>query len=168
MEPIQTQNPNPSQPRPMLEFGEAIRICWKKFSDFKGRARRSEYWWWCLLCFIIYTATRLIGHILSLGDIFKMIAWLILIIPSLAAGTRRLHDTGRSGWWIVAEFVMAVIMWIMAFSVESLVYYSSAIWVIFYYIMFLLFLFVYIVVLYFSVLDSHKGENQYGPSPKYQ
>ena len=63
---------------------------------------------------------------------------------------------------------MAVIMWIMVFSVESLVYYSSAIWVIFYYIFLLLFLFVYIVVFYFSVLDSHKGENQYGPSPKYQ
>ena len=109
-----------------------------------------------------------IGKILSLGNIFTMIACLILFIPGLAVGTRRLHDTGRSGWWIVAEGVLTVIMWIMAFSVESLVYYSSAIWVIFYYIMFLLFLFVYIVVLYFSVLDSHKGENQYGPSPKYQ
>ena len=168
MEPVQAQNPNPSQPRPMLEFGEAISICWKKFSDFTGRARRSEYWWWCLLIHIIFTVTSFIGRILSLGDIVTIIAWLILVIPSMAVGTRRLHDTGRSGWWIVAEYVMAVIMWIMVFSVESLVYYSSAIWVIFYYIFLLLFLFVYIVVFYFSVLDSHKGENQYGPSPKYQ
>lgn len=53
-------------------------------------------------------------------------------------------------------------------SVESLVYYSSGIWLIFYYIVVLLILFVYIVVLYFKVLDSHKGENQYGPSPKYE
>ncbi len=168
MEPIQTQNPNPSQPRPMLEFGESLSICWMKYADFKGRARRSEYWWWCLLCFIICTVTRFIDQILSLGHIVTMIAWLILVIPSMAVGTRRLHDTGRSGWWIVAEFVMAVIMWIMVFSVESLVYYSSAIWIILYYIVVLLTFFVCFVILYFSVLDSHKGENQYGPSPKYQ
>ena len=168
MEPIQAQNPNPSQPRPMLEFGEAIRICWKKFSDFTGRARRSEYWWWCLLCVIINMVASFIGKILSLGNIFTMIACLILFIPGLAVGTRRLHDTGRSGWWIVAEGVLTVIMWIMAYSVKSMVYYGSTIWIIFYYIVLLLFLFVYIVVLYFSVLDSHKGENQYGPSPKYQ
>ena len=151
----------------MLEFGEAISICWKKYADFKGRARRSEYWWWCLFASIIFTATRFIDQMLSIGHITKLIAWLILIIPGLAVGTRRLHDTGRSGWWIVAESIMIGIMWIMAYSIESS-FSCSYIWYIFYCIVVLLSLFVVGAILYFSVLDSHKGENLYGPSPKYQ
>ena len=59
-------------------------------------------------------------------------------------------------------------MWIILFSVETLVSHSSAIWFIFYYIVILLLFIVFGAILYFSVLDSHKGENQYGPSPKYQ
>ena len=168
MEPTQTQNPNPVQPRPMLEFGEALIICWKNYADFKGRARRSEYWWWRLLCFIIFTVTSFIGQILSVGHFVTFIAWVILFIPSMAVGTRRLHDTGRSGWWIFAEAVLTLFMWIILFSVETLVSHSSAIWFIIYYIVILLLFIVFGAILYFSVLDSHKGENQYGPSPKYQ
>ena len=76
-----------------MTFQESIKICFSKYADFSGRASRSEYWWFFL--FII-----LVGAIIStlsnkLGGVF----YLATLLPSLAAATRRLHDTSRSGWW---------------------------------------------------------------------
>ena len=70
-----------------IGFGDAIKICFNKFADFEGRGRRSEFWWW-------YLFTVLVGMVPYIG----WIASIVFIIPSLAAGARRLHDTGRSGW----------------------------------------------------------------------
>ena len=70
-----------------IGFGDAIKICFNKFADFEGRARRSEFWWW-------YLFTVLIGWIPYIG----WLASLVFLIPSWAVGARRLHDTGRSGW----------------------------------------------------------------------
>lgn len=75
-----------------VSFGDAIKICFNKYADFEGRARRSEYWWWCLFTFLVGLA---VGWIPVVGQI----ASLAFLIPSYAVGARRLHDTGRSGWW---------------------------------------------------------------------
>ena len=76
---------------PEMSFGDAIKICFNKYADFEGRGRRSEFWWWYLFTFIVGIA---VGWIPVLGWIASIALW----IPSLAAGARRLHDTGRSGW----------------------------------------------------------------------
>ncbi len=78
--------PSYNQPQE-IGFGDAIKICFNKFADFEGRGRRSEFWWW-------YLFTVLVGMVPYIG----WIASIVFIIPSLAAGARRLHDTGRSGW----------------------------------------------------------------------
>ena len=70
-----------------IGFGDAIKICFNKFADFEGRGRRSEFWWW-------YLFTVLVSMVPYIG----WLASIVFIIPSLAAGARRLHDTGRSGW----------------------------------------------------------------------
>jgi uncharacterized membrane protein YhaH (DUF805 family) len=71
-----------------MGFLEAIKTCFSKYATFSGRARRSEFWWFVLLNFIL-------GWI----PVINMIWGLVVLIPSIAVGVRRLHDTGRSGWW---------------------------------------------------------------------
>ena len=66
----------------------------KKYADFSGRARRKEYWMFILIYMVINVILALLGM-----DIISGIVALALLIPSLSIGARRLHDTGRSGWW---------------------------------------------------------------------
>lgn len=76
-----------------MDFITAIKTCFTKYFDFKGRARRSEYWWFVLLNVII--------------GCIPVIGWIsiLLIIPGLAVAVRRLHDIGRSGWWYLLMLV---------------------------------------------------------------
>lgn len=78
-------------------FGEAIKLGFKNYTNFSGRASRSEYWWWCLLSFIL-------GCI----PIVNIIYGLATIIPGIALCIRRLHDTGRSGWWLLLILIPLV------------------------------------------------------------
>lgn len=66
----------------------------KKYADFKGRARREEYWMFIL----VYVVISVILSILGL-EIISSLVGLALLIPSISIAARRLHDTGRSGWW---------------------------------------------------------------------
>ena len=66
----------------------------KKYADFTGRARREEYWMYIL----IYVVINVILAVLGL-DIISSLVGLALLIPSISIAARRLHDTGRSGWW---------------------------------------------------------------------
>ena len=78
-----------------MSFQESIRVCLSKYADFSGRASRSEYWWFFLFIVLVGVATSL------LSDLVSTIFLLGTLLPSLAAATRRLHDTQRSGWWQV-------------------------------------------------------------------
>ena len=77
-----------------MNFLQAIKTCFSKYATFSGRARRSEYWWFVLLNFVV-------GMIPVLNFIWGVVA----LIPSLAVCVRRLHDTGRSGWWLLLALV---------------------------------------------------------------
>ncbi len=80
-----------------MSFTESIKTCFQKYVDFSGRASRSEFWWFFLFTLvvnIILTFIPVIGRIVSLG----------LLLPSLAVGARRLHDTNRTGWWQLLYF----------------------------------------------------------------
>lgn len=66
----------------------------KKYADFTGRARRKEYWMFMLIYLIIQVVLSVLGL-----DLALMVLGLGLLVPSLSIGARRLHDTGRSGWW---------------------------------------------------------------------
>lgn len=71
---------------------------YKKYADFTGRARRKEFWMFVLFYFIFSIVLGIIDGIIGvqlLGLLFSLGS----LIPSLAIGARRLHDTGRSGWW---------------------------------------------------------------------
>lgn len=127
-----------------MNFTAGIRSFWSRFADFKGRSRRSEYWY--VQLFLVVTNLAVAGIDLALmdGDLDRFIAnggggivgliWIFAtIVPALAVLIRRLHDTGRTGWW----------------ALVGLVPFVGA-----------------IVLLVFTVSDSSNGENKYGTSPK--
>ena len=70
------------------------------YAQFEGRASRSEYWWFYLFTVLAGLAAD------ALGDTVGNIASLALFLPSLALAARRLHDTGRSGWWFLLIFTV--------------------------------------------------------------
>ncbi len=127
-----------------MNFTAAIRSFWSRFADFKGRSRRSEYWY--VQVFLVVTNLAVAGIDLALmdGDVDRFIAnggggivgliWIFAtIVPALAVLIRRLHDAGKTGWWALVGFIPLV----------------GA-----------------IVLLVFTVTDSSPGENKYGTSPK--
>jgi DNA-binding CsgD family transcriptional regulator len=76
-----------------LTFGDAVRTCLMKYADFTGRASRSEFWWFAL--FVVLVTAALTALFEAAGEV----ALIALLLPLLAAGTRRLRDAGHSGWW---------------------------------------------------------------------
>lgn len=127
-----------------MSFGTALKAFWSNYSNFKSRARRSEYWFIQLFLVITNVAVAAIDLALMNGDVDRFIAnggggivgliWILAtIVPAIAVLIRRLHDTNRSGWWALIGLVPLV----------------GA-----------------IVLLVFTVEDSNKGVNKYGASPK--
>ena len=73
----------------------------KKYAEFEGRARRKEYWMFILFYFIFTIAAVVLDEILGSEPVIYIVYGLVLILPTLAVTVRRLHDTDRSGWWIL-------------------------------------------------------------------
>jgi len=186
--------------RPMMGFIEAVKTCMSKYFTFTGRARRSEFWWFMLFITICSMAISFLTGIcvgmtdvdtlygVQLSTIISVLVSLFFVVPQLAAMTRRLHDTGRSGWWVaalallscayVASYVVVMMPLLgvletttspvalaealtdaMASSpIAATVMSFSA----------LPLIILGIVIFVFTLLDSKWNENKYGPSPKYQ
>jgi uncharacterized membrane protein YhaH (DUF805 family) len=89
-----------------MTFGESIRSCFSKYAEFGGRASRSEYWWWFLFNILASTATGIVSETLS--GLFSV----GVLLPSLAVGARRLHDTDRSAWFLLL-WLIPIIGWIV-------------------------------------------------------
>lgn len=85
-------NSNASKEGNSVTFFESIRICFTKYAEFNGRASQSEFWWFML--FVTLVASALVYLSQSLSNIFLI----AILLPLLAAGSRRLHDCGKSGW----------------------------------------------------------------------
>jgi uncharacterized membrane protein YhaH (DUF805 family) len=102
------------QPTPPggVTFGEAVQRVLSKYVDFSGRAPRSEYWWWVLAMFGAFFAVSFLAAVVTgdpdVADGLIGLLWLGTILPSIAVGVRRLHDTDRSGWWLLIGLVPLV------------------------------------------------------------
>ena len=105
----------------------------KKYAEFNGRARRKEYWMFFLFNVIISIVLGVIEAMVGGPGIVGGLYALAVLLPALGVTVRRLHDTGRTGWWILVGLIPFI---------------------------------GFIVLLVFMVLDSHPGDNEYGPNPK--
>ena len=92
-----------------MTFQESITKCMSNYTNFKGRASRSEYWWFYLFCLIVDRVFS-ISVALSLGyevaEMTSLLVNLILLVPFLAVSVRRLHDRNKSGWWLLIIFTI--------------------------------------------------------------
>ena len=86
----------------------------KKYAEFDGRARRKEYWMFVLFNAIISIGLQIVGALLGLKmfngqlDILGTLYSLVVLIPSIAVSIRRLHDIGKSGWWLLIAFIPCI------------------------------------------------------------
>ena len=88
-----------------MKFQTAIKSGFQNYANFNGRASRSAYWYWQL--FVLVAANSLSAIFSTFGTLFSV----AMIIPSIAVGWRRMHDTNRGGWWSIipiAGFIFAL------------------------------------------------------------
>ena len=92
-------------------FFESVRTAFLKYSDFRGRAGRPEFWWFMLFVLLVVSAFTYLSEVA--GSIFLI----AVLLPLLAAGSRRLNDIGKSGWWLfyllvpIGGLVILGILW---------------------------------------------------------
>lgn len=91
-----------------MSFADAVRSCLNQYVGFSGRARRSEFWYFVLFYVIVQIVASIIDSVLGTNQIISGIASLALLLPYLAVAIRRLHDTSRSGWWILIGLIPLV------------------------------------------------------------
>jgi uncharacterized membrane protein YhaH (DUF805 family) len=84
----------------IMNFGESIKFGFNNYATFQGRSRRSGYWYWTLFNAIVSAVFSILssGQSDNFFGIIGSLAGLALLLPGLAYGVRRLHDTNRSGW----------------------------------------------------------------------
>lgn len=159
----------------------------KRYAEFSGRSRRMEYWMFQLFMFLVYMAMMVLmmvvgggailmasgdpgaalaagGAVMVIFALYFLFA-LAMFIPSLAVSIRRLHDTNRSGWWILAPIAGYVLMLVGAMMVAAspdnpglggIVAMIGGIAA----------LILALALLVFMFLEGTRGPNNYGPDPK--
>lgn len=145
----------------------AKRPILEKYADFTGRAPRAEYWWYLLgliiaavILSIIESILGLKGMVIGIYGPLTALLWLGTIVPSLAVGTRRLHDTGRSGWWQLLAYCPYLLLLLFRPGVGAGLGAMALAGV-----LSLVALLCAIIVLVLMALPGNPGENRYGPNP---
>ena len=87
-----------------MSFGEAIKSVFSKYATFSGRARRSEFWYFFLLNFIICFVLGFIPFLSWVSGLWS----LAILIPFVAVTVRRFHDIGKSGWYYLVPLIPAL------------------------------------------------------------
>ena len=129
------------RPAHMMGFSDAVQnVLMNNYANLNGRASRSEYWWFVLFNLIVNIVTLVID--LTLGTMVTydmgyvgLIAFLALLLPTVSVSVRRLHDIGKSGWWILLA-IIPIVNFIGIF-----------------------------VIIVFTIMEGEKQPNQYGNVP---
>ena len=122
----------------VVSFPDAIRSAFSQYATFRGRARRSEYWWFSLFLLLVGILASVLDSALGVdfegsGGPVSLLVNLAVLLPSLAVAVRRLHDIDRTGWWLLLALI-PIVGWI--------------------------------VLLVFALQNGTPGPNRFGPSPK--
>ncbi len=101
-----------------MTFKKSIEVCFNKFANFEGRASKSEFWWFQLFYVIVLIIGMILDSLLGYTELFYWVGYIICLLPALAVGSRRLHDTNRTGWWQLLYLtfigVIVLIVWWVA------------------------------------------------------
>ncbi|GIM86546.1 DUF805 domain-containing protein [Salinispora arenicola] len=100
-----------------MPFTAAVRSVFSQYVGFKGRARRSEFWWFFLFAFLLNVLSRIIESALGIELLLSLVVQLAYLLPLLAVIVRRLHDTDSSGWWLligIVPFIGGIILLVFA------------------------------------------------------
>ena len=93
-----------------MTFTESISSVFSKYAIAKGRATRSEYWWFYLFNILVSLAASVLDSAIGTSAVITSIWNLIVLIPIFCVGIRRLHDTNHSGWWIIVPIANLIMM----------------------------------------------------------
>ncbi|MBQ8422643.1 MAG: DUF805 domain-containing protein [Coprobacter sp.] len=156
-----------------MDFISAVKTVFKKYAVFKGRATRSEYWWFWLfstivgLLLVVAIVADLVRGIIAgaidMADeaavmlavyldpftIVLLIFAIVVFIPTLAVEVRRLHDIGRSGYWLLAYYLITILLGLIPNILINTI----------------LTLALSIIFIVAMCRRGEEGENQYGPNP---
>ncbi len=101
-------------------MGRAVLSVLSRYAVFSGRARRPEFWWWVAFMLLLLNTMWLIDFFVVMpllgatdeqrmtGEPLSFLVALAMLLPSLSVGVRRLHDTNRSGWWLLTGLIPVV------------------------------------------------------------
>lgn len=103
-----------------MTFTDAVRRGLSSGLRFSGRASRSEFWWFALFEVLAITAASILDIPLH-RPVFEIGVGVVLLLPSLSVSVRRLHDTGRSGWWVLVEALVPLLglIWLLILCAGS-------------------------------------------------
>ena len=124
---------------------------YQKWFVFKGRSRRKEYWMYFLFVCICSMLAGFMGGLLLLGGLLVRFLVFVNFVPGLSVQVRRLHDTNRSGWWVVIQLIPGLFR-------QDIFWFDISMYYLFYSGM--------AILAIFCAQDSHPGKNKYGPNPK--
>ncbi|MDF2234927.1 DUF805 domain-containing protein [Albimonas sp. CAU 1670] len=112
-----------------MKFSDAVSNVFLNFAEFRGRAGLQEFWWWCLFLLLVAAGAFVVDNTVSAtllgfpmfslesGHPLTLISGLLLTPPTLAVAGRRLHDVGKSAWWLLTGFVPVLgnlyLLWLM-------------------------------------------------------
>ena len=105
-----------------MNFFDAVKTCFVKYTNFSGRASRSEFWLFVLFTFVVSLMLGFLDPLIAgvpfmdYDEVFAPLSTIFtiaIIIPSIAVNVRRLHDVNRSGWWLLIELTVIGILLIL-------------------------------------------------------
>ena len=146
-----------------MEFGEAIKSFFNRYVDFQGRSSRSEFWWVQLFLFIVgFVVSFFASFLIFISTVIAQLFYVMLLlfqlgvlIPSIALSVRRLHDTGRSGFFVLMPLAALPFYFAGLFNLnEALLGFGG-----------LIYLGTAITLIVFFCLPGEDAKNKFGTNP---
>jgi uncharacterized membrane protein YhaH (DUF805 family) len=110
----------PPLENPLINYWKMVVL--ENYANFQGRARRAQFWWYALAAFIIGIIFNVLIAISSIFWVIYVIYGLAVLIPGIAVGVRRLHDTDKTGWWLLIGLIpiVGIIVLIVFWATDGL------------------------------------------------
>lgn len=153
---------------------EAVGLGFRKCVRFGGRATRAEYWWWVLFVFLGRAVSQGVDDVITsetgLGeDRFRILFTMAMLLPTMSATVRRLHDIGKTGWWLAAWLAgLALVLlspvvgtWVLGTSLGQLADHGG-----FIALVFIAWAALGVWWIVWMVRQGESGGNRFGPDPR--